>query len=59
MDRGAEEFGCLHGIVANAGICIPGVWDEIRSAEFKDTIDNVTGLEHCDGRRVAPGGRRR
>jgi SDR family mycofactocin-dependent oxidoreductase len=45
VGRGVVEFGGLHGIVANAGICIPGTWDATTPEEFRDTIDiNVTGV---------------
>lgn len=47
VDRGVAEFGGLHGIVANAGVCIPGAWNETTPEEFRDTMDiNVTGAWH-------------
>jgi SDR family mycofactocin-dependent oxidoreductase len=44
-DRGVAEFGGLDVVVANAGICIPQLWDGVTPEMFKDTLDiNVTGV---------------
>ncbi len=44
VDAGVRELGRLDIIVANAGICIPEVWDAITPESFRDVIDvNVTG----------------
>ncbi|NNH70895.1 mycofactocin-coupled SDR family oxidoreductase [Nocardia uniformis] len=45
VDEGVAEFGGLDTVIANAGICVPQVWDEITPDSFRDTIDiNVTGV---------------
>ena len=42
---GVVRFGRLDTVVANAGICIPEMWDEVTPISFGDTIDiNVTGV---------------
>lgn len=44
LQAGIAELGRLDIVVANAGICIPELWDEITPSTFQDTIDiNVTG----------------
>lgn len=44
VSRGMDELGRLDIVIANAGICIPNIWDQISPAEFRDTIDtNVIG----------------
>ena len=44
VDRGVAELGRLDVIVANAGICILGRWDQITPEIWQDTIDiNLTG----------------
>ncbi|MGW6730796.1 mycofactocin-coupled SDR family oxidoreductase [Nocardia sp. NPDC055029] len=43
-DAGVAAFGRLDIVVANAGICIPQVWNEITPESFRDVLDiNVTG----------------
>lgn len=45
VDTGVAEFGRLDAIVANAGICIPEVWDTITPETFRTTLDiNTTGV---------------
>lgn len=45
VDDAVGELGRLDVVVANAGICIPEVWDEITPESFADTMDiNVTGV---------------
>jgi SDR family mycofactocin-dependent oxidoreductase len=45
LARGVEEFGRLDVAVANAGICIPAIWNETTPQMFRDTMDiNVTGV---------------
>lgn len=44
VDDGVTHLGGLHIVVANAGICIPAVWDKVSEQNFRDTIDvNVVG----------------
>ncbi|TLF98249.1 NAD(P)-dependent oxidoreductase [Nocardia cyriacigeorgica] len=44
VDDGVAALGRLDIIVANAGICIPQVWNEITPDSFRDVLDiNVTG----------------
>jgi len=44
VDAGVAQLGRLDVIVANAGICIPGPWDDVTPEVFRDTIDvNVVG----------------
>lgn len=44
VGRGVAELGRLDIVLANAGICTPGTWDEITPTMFKDMMDiNVTG----------------
>ncbi|WP_280344668.1 mycofactocin-coupled SDR family oxidoreductase [Nocardia abscessus] len=44
VDEGVAALGRLDIIVANAGICIPQVWNEITPESFRDVMDiNVTG----------------
>ncbi|WP_157113996.1 mycofactocin-coupled SDR family oxidoreductase [Nocardia gamkensis] len=44
VDDGVAALGRLDIIVANAGICIPQVWNEITPESFRDVMDiNVTG----------------
>ncbi|GAA4670742.1 mycofactocin-coupled SDR family oxidoreductase [Gordonia humi] len=41
---GAERLGGIDIVVANAGICVLGSWDEVTDEVWKDTIDtNLTG----------------
>ncbi|MBH0778029.1 mycofactocin-coupled SDR family oxidoreductase [Nocardia bovistercoris] len=43
-DAGVAELGRLDIVVANAGICIPQLWDDITPESWRDVIDiNVTG----------------
>lgn len=45
VDDGVAELGRLDVVVANAGICMPQVWDSITPQDFADTMDiNVTGV---------------
>lgn len=45
VDDGASELGRLDVVVANAGICIPQVWDTITPETFGATLDiNTTGM---------------
>lgn len=45
VDDGVAELGRLDTVVANAGICIPQVWDEITPETFGATLDiNTTGV---------------
>ena len=45
VDAGVAELGRLDVVVANAGICIPQVWDTITPADFGATLDiNTTGV---------------
>ncbi|MFT4043293.1 MAG: mycofactocin-coupled SDR family oxidoreductase [Gordonia sp. (in: high G+C Gram-positive bacteria)] len=44
VDEGVAEFGRLDIIVANAGICIPAMWDRVTPQVYDDHISvNVTG----------------
>src|SRR4051812_2926915 len=44
VDAAVTELGRLDVIVANAGIAVPQVWDEITPDSFRDVMDvNVTG----------------
>jgi SDR family mycofactocin-dependent oxidoreductase len=44
VERGVTELGRLDVIVANAGICVPGAWDQVSPRDFQDTIDiNLVG----------------
>jgi SDR family mycofactocin-dependent oxidoreductase len=44
VGQGVAELGHLDVVVANAGICIPKVWDQITPQIFADTMStNVTG----------------
>lgn len=44
VDAGVAELGGLDVVVANAGICIMGPWDQITPEVFRDTIDvNLVG----------------
>ncbi len=44
VDAGVAQLGRLDIIVANAGIAIPQVWDDITPESFRDVMDiNVTG----------------
>jgi NAD(P)-dependent dehydrogenase (short-subunit alcohol dehydrogenase family) len=44
LDDAVAELGGLDIAVANAGICIPGAWDDITPDVWNDTIDiNLTG----------------
>lgn len=43
--RGAEAFGGLDIVVANAGVCIPAAWDATTPEIWGNTLDiNVTGV---------------
>lgn len=45
VDDGVAELGRLDVVVANAGICIPQVWDTITPETFSTTLDiNTTGV---------------
>lgn len=44
IDSGVAELGKLDIVVANAGICIIGGWDQITPEVWQDTLDvNLTG----------------
>ena len=44
IETGVAELGRLDIVVANAGICILGSWDEVTPEIWRDTIDiNLTG----------------
>lgn len=44
VDEAVAELGRLDVIVANAGICVPSIWDQVSAQDFQDTIDvNVVG----------------
>ena len=44
IDTGVAELGKLDIVVANAGICIIGGWDQITPEVWQDTLDvNLTG----------------
>ncbi len=44
VDDGVKELGRLDIIVANAGISVPRVWDQISLDEFREVLDiNTTG----------------
>ncbi|PBC51531.1 mycofactocin-coupled SDR family oxidoreductase [Rhodococcus sp. ACPA1] len=44
LAKGVAELGRLDIVVANAGICVLGAWDEVTPEVWKDTIDtNLTG----------------
>lgn len=44
LDEAVADLGGLDIAVANAGICIPGAWDDITPEVWRDTIDiNLTG----------------
>jgi SDR family mycofactocin-dependent oxidoreductase len=45
VDRAVAQAGKLDIVVANAGICIPAIWDETTPEMFQTTIDiNVVGV---------------
>lgn len=45
VDGAVAELGRLDVVVANAGICVPGSWDEVSPEVFADTLSvNVTGV---------------
>jgi SDR family mycofactocin-dependent oxidoreductase len=45
LEDGLAQLGHLDVVVANAGICIPGAWDETTPQAWQDTIDvNLTGV---------------
>jgi SDR family mycofactocin-dependent oxidoreductase len=45
VDRAVVELGKLDIVVANAGICIPAIWDETTPEMFQTTMDiNVVGV---------------
>lgn len=45
VDDGVAELGRLDVVVANAGICIPQVWDSITPETFGTTLEiNTTGV---------------
>lgn len=45
VDAGVAELGRLDAVIANAGICIPVIWDEITDEIFDSTMDiNVKGV---------------
>lgn len=45
IDKGVAELGKLDIVVANAGICIIGTWDEITPEIWHNTIEtNLTGV---------------
>jgi SDR family mycofactocin-dependent oxidoreductase len=45
VDRAVAQLGKLDIVVANAGICIPAIWDETTPEMFQTTIDiNVVGV---------------
>ncbi|WP_062998091.1 mycofactocin-coupled SDR family oxidoreductase [Nocardia jinanensis] len=47
LDEGVAELGGLDVVVANAGICVLGAWDEVTPEVWRDTIDtNLTGAWH-------------
>jgi SDR family mycofactocin-dependent oxidoreductase len=47
VDDAVTQLGRLDIVCANAGICIPGAWDEIEPATWQATIDtNLTGVWH-------------
>jgi SDR family mycofactocin-dependent oxidoreductase len=44
LDKAVADLGGLDIAVANAGICIPGAWDDITPDVWRDTLDiNLTG----------------
>jgi SDR family mycofactocin-dependent oxidoreductase len=44
VDAGVAELGRLDIVIANAGICVTGAWDQITPQVWQDTIDvNLTG----------------
>ena len=44
LDKGIAELGRLDIVVANAGICVLGSWDEVTPEVWRDTLDtNLTG----------------
>ncbi|HVV11233.1 mycofactocin-coupled SDR family oxidoreductase [Amycolatopsis sp.] len=44
---GVAELGRLDVVVANAGICVLGAWDEVTPEVWQDTLDtNLTGAWH-------------
>lgn len=44
LDASVAELGGLDIAVANAGVCIPGAWDDITPEVWRDTLDiNLTG----------------
>ncbi|MFW0786388.1 mycofactocin-coupled SDR family oxidoreductase [Gordonia sp. CPCC 206044] len=44
LGNGVAELGRLDIVVANAGICVLGAWDEVTPEIWKDTLDtNLTG----------------
>lgn len=45
VDAGVAELGGLDIVVANAGICVPGPWDDVTEEIFDDTLSvNVRGV---------------
>ncbi|NIH80660.1 mycofactocin-coupled SDR family oxidoreductase [Amycolatopsis viridis] len=45
VDAGVAELGGLDIVVANAGICVPAMWDEVTEEVFDDTLGvNVRGV---------------
>ena len=61
VDAGVAALGRLDIIVANAGICMPEVWDAITPESFRDVLDiNVTGTWNtvvAGARHIVDGGR--
>lgn len=45
VDGAVSDLGRLDVVVANAGICVPALWDEVTPQIYEDTIStNVTGV---------------
>lgn len=61
VDDAVAELGRLDVIVANAGICVPGPWDQVTPRDFQDVLDvNVVGTWNtvmAGAKHVVAGGR--